>query len=653
MNYLHIDGTNTSEVIEFVTNNYKNRTITNYILEIDILQKILLIMMVDITGTPKIYPNYGAIFPLYNNDKYHLDYTGSYHLNLSLPYSISLLTKEEELYNQYKNKVNILVDQYIFEIFNNKSNNQIINIVNTNNIINTIKTNINIFYPKINEMNININILDSYNNKDIEDLCANINILDNIYFVTYYSGKKHRHTLHKVYYIYNINNNILIDKSNNIETNFKNKDIQELFLKLVVIKSDIVDLDINRLIKGNVIYHISNNKLKIKYIPRIFNLWHIKEIMNMDTSLDYINIDKQEVIISLQDSIIKELPTFSSIINTFTEEIIISNINSQIKSAFSPTNSRYNIDIMYELSPFHKLHKIWAISIQWILPLVLSCYSSCDPFSIGDNDKLTELSLRSFISGFSFFNLSDIFNFNLYSDRDLPDYQIHSTNMIEDIKSDFNYNKTNYDGSDFRVSIDDKGFGFGFELRVFDNCHISNIEYLLELFILLADHTVKLDKDFSINPFNHPVLNIECIKLLKQGWNTIISKEYLDLIHTQLDIEIIIDTPLAYNVINFIYIYLQKIYVSNGKGIGIYSKYLINRKNIINHLPNINKQSWEWAFNQLVWLPNNPNTDLRIIIESEIKKSNNISMLKDNLLTTLGIQFREDIDDILYSLEKF
>ena len=323
---------------------------------------------------------------------------------------------------------------------------------------------------------------------------------------------------------------------------------------------------------------------------------------------------------------------YKSLFDGKLEQFIFSQVVDEIFSQFkynitesvSIINARYNILHKYANKGFHYLHKLWAISIQWLLPLLLACYSSCDPLSIGDGDKLSELSLRLFISGFSFINLINVMDYSLPLGRDVVNWQHKHSDLAKVAKHDFLYTDEDfsYSGSEFRVD-EKKGYQFGFEIRVFDNFDINNVNSLLEFLFLLADKVAYEGKVYRVNPFNNPVLNRESVRILQQGWNTRISREYLDLIESELEIPTsgFRDGLTAYQVCDQIYVWLQDKFIRGGKGMGPYSKYVVNRRTKRHHLPNINKMSWELNFNNLIWKPTNPKTKVRLLIEECIDKA--------------------------------
>ena len=138
------------------------------------------------------------------------------------------------------------------------------------------------------------------------------------------------------------------------------------------------------------------------------------------------------------------------------------------------------------------------------------------------------------------------------------------------------------------------------------------------------------------------------MKICAQGWNTKISSSYLSLLSRELQIPINLPRgTYAYDVCNYIYQYLQTLYIINGRGIGEYGKYLIKRDDKLSSLSNINKLSWELSFKNLVW---DPKCSLYEKIMKVVKNSNRDNLL-DNLALGLPRNYRFDIIDIYYALK--
>ena len=156
-------------------------------------------------------------------------------------------------------------------------------------------------------------------------------------------------------------------------------------------------------------------------------------------------------------------------------------------------------------------------------------------------------------------------------------------------------------------------YNFGMEIRIFDNFNTIYLDQLLELLFLIADHMYasKIDIKTIDNPFNNEILNNTIVKIFKQGWNTSIDREYIEIINRNLNLNLNINPigklTMAFDIIDEIYQYFQGLYILDGRG--HYSKYLIGkddssfckRKLKLKKLPNINRKSWEASFENLYW----------------------------------------------------
>ena len=679
---LHNDSTNSTPVIEFVTINWENKLITESIYEITLLQNLIITLLEEVYKTNFKFVKFGSIFPIrLSEDNYIIDYTGSYHLNLSLPYSKDKLILEEVEYNKNSDILINLVDNYIKTTINLNQNNlqkynnylyldyftKICTIMNlthpdmTSNLLSEIKTKSHISdqiikYREIQKL---------YSKQEFKDIFENDIINKNNIVIRYIISRKINPGDISIYYLIDGKLNPISHKKKRGLINSYN------FIEFYKIINDFFDYNRDILDKqyqnnSSLFITMKNNKLDILLYTGI----HINQFgkllkLGVNYKDYYINYKKdyeeyntikvQENLLSLVEQIIiktQNLNTINDYIKYLLEKHVLDKLQSNFKLIFVGKNEQFNLMYKYQKPGFHNIHHIWAIGIQWLLPLLLSCYGSCDPLSIGDNDKLTELSLRLFISGFSFVNLLDVMTYNLSFTREIFDWQSKSK-LIDLVKNQFEYELEDEfgQGSEFRVDPL-KGFNFGFELRVFDNFDIDLLYQLLEFLFLLADHIAYNDKEYTINPFDNSILNEETLNILKQGWNTIISQDYLDIIEGQLEIptEEYIEERTAYSVVNGIYTWLQYKYIENGKGKGTYSQYLISRDAGILKFPNINRMSWRHTFNNLIWKPI-PKTEIRLKIESVIIEcGDNHTKMTELLMNKLGRDYYSDIEDIIYSL---
>ena len=641
---------------------YKNKLISEYCEELSLKQNIIVNCVSFIRKGEEKDPNKakdinkrymttGSIFPIYDEDgRVAFDYTGSYHLNLSLPYDKDMLSKEEDICNVELEKFK-------------QSANRSISILSTM----TYTQQYNWLLDVKNITSLYDFILETEYGKTRKDIN---NTIDNTVFkymsraFNKYDNPFYRSIFNDIPIIDLSDKNIYFKMTNNPSTivGYKRReDPRESYLEYLdlfytignyQIETDHELKDIVSTLKNDIFDKLSlkqDESIWFSFCSSHYIHYNILNDRQGLTPWQFIGLGSDTMDISMiYDKISR---TFNRYIDT---SVIGKNIFTDLKTYYGYSLNKVYSDyynwLKYTYSDFHKLHKNWAIGIQWIMPLILSCYSSCDPLSIGDNDKLTELSYRIYISYFApFINLDDVMNDNIPIERTYEGKEKRNTKIIQLSKDTFDYENNMYDGNEFRS--EGHGFKFGFELRIFDNFDIELMGMLLEMLILLADHIAYINKHYTFNPYDNDILNTQIIAILKQGWNTKIESNYIDLLNQQLDIKL--DNSKgqdAYTIMNNIYRLLQKTYITKnkskilGKGIGPYGRHMINRGHGIKNFPNVNRESWNYNFNKLIW---NPNTRIKQRITEAISKSNTRDELVVNLQNYLGETYDTDIDDII------
>ena len=729
VNSQHSDSLGDTNCIEFVTVNWKNNPISEAVREVALYQNIILqalniinefntsksdsavgsesksnksiksicLMDSNLTGTGTYYyPIIGSIFPEYQDHKFCLNYTGSYHLNLSLPYDLELLNKEESYYLDDHDKINKFIKKYYLSI-----KLQFINQVDTfqyyltHNPIEEISKEIG----TIEKINFSVTdligkYLKRYSDQQIKYNLPNIrkyftnpeiNYTDFYLCLTFKNKKIKKHC--GISILYQLEDNLInlgnTASFNPIDQKFTNTIIQHLTDKYL-------SIEIQERI--NILLHCHNpsdfSEVTMSYFSGLHSIKNIEQkqipiLIKLESTGDETSYSSN--VISINESSgsgklrfveLKTLfqePEYSDNLIQKIQNFILENFKSIITSAFYTVNYRVNLINKYTKSIFHQLHLKWGIAIQWILPLLLSACSSSDPFSIGDDDKLSELSLRIFIAGSSFVNLVDVMESYFPTGRGTKNFNQDST--LGDKCQDFIYQEKDFSGSEFRV-CPGKGFNFGFELRSLDNFDIQHLDVVLEFLFLLADQTAHLTKSYQENPFSNQIVVDNILRILQQGWNTMIDPQYVQLLKQELEIEFDeteeILTPCltpvgtAYDIINKIYRYLQIKYIKGGKGIGPYSQYTIHRESMyivegrdtIRLIPNINRLSWEYHFRHLIWQPSNEQGEMtnvkKIIIKvlEKYKQPNRFDLtdFQHQLTDLLGSPYSSDIMDIVYAL---
>lgn len=550
---IETDSTLHIPVCEFVTQLFRERTIYQIVQELIMKQNIILrLFEKHLNGTKLKFPCSGSIFPLQVNlnGKQHIthDYTGSYHLNMTLPYKrVDLLDEQKQLIS-YIQRVEKSKQDIVFtgESYDEWVKRQLANCNDA------CKYTFPVQLPHVQLPHTHLSADDEYLLLRLEKAFAELH----------------------------------------------GKSCEELrILRLGTTDLDFVGYMLPTelgvvLPENNTGLILKKNKTQKWCLFTEQTGYRWLKLRTLYRQNKQLNISGKNVIQSDEQGQI----IFDHVINTYYQNqatAVMENLVIQYK---------------YRKGTIHFLHRNWAIGIQFILPIILACYSSGDPMSVTGGNMLPALSLRLFISGYCFINLVDVLHYNIPLQRKLSKFQIQHSQLIEMMHTHGIGSKIK-DGAEFRCDRR-HGLDFGFELRCFDNFDTSHMEVLLELLFLLADHLhTVLEKGFIINPFNHPTINTIIEKICFSGWKTEMTTEYIQLLNEQLQLEVPTNPlPTAYGLCNTIYQMLQRLYITQtGAGKGVFGKYVIRRETTpsadieIRSLPNINRDSWNDAFRDLIY----------------------------------------------------
>lgn len=640
---LDADSINSGAVVEFKTRVWQNQNIADSVQQVSVEQYLVLVLAnfaIEATSSPIYYAKYGSIFPLVNprSDRHSLDYTGSYHLNLSLPYDVETLRTEQDQYMEVTNWVKRDFQDAVEKLRDTHS--EWYGLFQRENVLDSILHDLPLVAEKLDAQTLRY-FHQTYDKKIQQFMNPAITqIIDQdkapLSDFSFRILVKDRGAVLGCYH-YNPSSNMAIF----LENVKINESTPENIMSLYRQCHQVLQLPE---FAGKQSWH---NNMMIRFVkdgvfirPRILKGGLEPHEQHIPLHLPHTPPDLEPLVIHMIDLL---------------KKYIEKSLNNNLKYVFNEINTFVNLQTKYQISNFHHLHKQWAIGIQWVMPLLLSCYSSCDPFSIGDGNRLSELSLRLFISGFNFINQSNIKQYQLSDERELLPWQ-KKNNLYQNSERQFSYRGSPPEAGEFRVDERQHGFQFGFELRVFDNFDIIHLDTLLEFLFLVADQVAHADYPYTKNPFTSEILNNSTFQILKQGWNTTITSKYRKLLNEQLQLRIPTTGEMtSYEVINHIYHQLQREYLdlATGKGMGIYTKHLVKRPASVQglqDLPNINRESWEHHFVNLVWNPTPP-TPTRKIIESAILRAPSQSHLYQLLHDELHEGFQDDIWDIIYTLE--
>jgi len=710
-----------------------------------ILKEQIIEELQNLNNTHIVYPEFGYILPLDSDDigkddlegqirqntgwpHLEMDYTGSYHFNLTLPYDDSLILKEESEYNKLCEEIDEYVDDILDTIsFNDggKTLPQRISVWIDKSIRNLFiskiggKSQYNKIFP------VSKDIIDANEAVEKNKIKENMELINDICCV--YKQEEPAKIFEYIYAEYvKVTDSVNRPGQRTLKLylnfnqklypldNLHNPKLRALLRNLHVLIKEIerVKMDMMGKFKYFIRFTVTKNTEGVSIVTPHCS-YVMRDFITYESDFSYLNrqfYKTDEMIISGGPKWAQSSSKLKIIFDKYnynkktsyndialdlfhlTDIAIKQVIKQSTFNILEDVLDFYKLHIKYTKINFSKIHHEWACSIQWFSPLLLSAFGSCDPFSIGDNNKLSELSFRIFISGYNFVNMTNIRDLMLPTGEDHSDVNPRQTSKYQK-KSRLEKNVVNTFGYDydkitdqrkgedrlhvaneFRVDTS-KGFKFGFELRLFDHFPSIHCEVLLEFLFLLAEF-IHDDTDSNTkglpegNPYDNLNYDKDILKILSQGWNQPFPKHYEKFLIKNFGLEISKtcrtsrggSRPYVYDVINDIYKQLQLRYIDNqGKGKGKYVSHILERnieeqkKNPIKMLPNINRGSWTSAFNQFVWNLE-PKTRIRVKIEKileelKVKKSVHIGYLRRLLKVNLNRFYHMDVDDIIYALE--
>lgn len=309
---------------------------------------------------------------------------------------------------------------------------------------------------------------------------------------------------------------------------------------------------------------------------------------------------------------------------------------------------------------FIDLHKNFANQIQWIQPLLLSVFFSPDQLSI-INDKTSQGSFRVFQVGWGMFSSSDVSKISKTTGISRMSNQsmkwislLNFENKNKFDKCDLNFIKTKEPnakslyGSDFRTfgpiiqkfdkiereNASGMKVPYGLELRIFDNFNSCNINSLMKIIVLIAENSRKFKTPDYV--YDNKIWQSTIINISKNGWNGIISTQYIHLLEKMLNINL----SNKYKRADLVFQDLVNKLVDKNKN-GLFVKLMSNKFNSVT-IPNINREAMKVSFQKFL------ESDVdKIITKSKYTKKEFEKLLESRFNKTVS----NNINDVLYALK--
>jgi len=316
---------------------------------------------------------------------------------------------------------------------------------------------------------------------------------------------------------------------------------------------------------------------------------------------------------------------------------------------------------------FRNMHYNFGAMFQWIEPLLLAAYFSCDQEAMGTKKKKIRGSFRVARVGWGNFAGSDMrkktTGVGRYADI-LPywrkNFQFDESEIVDQCMprnpgleedqavSSFSSNIRTFgpptpNKPKNRVSGAKMTIPNGVEIRIFDHFPTIYLLSLLQIIILIAANSATTTvKDFVYED-KEWITTLQQIML--QGWKYNVSDLFIQKIKNVLGLQVVkFKSSRAYDVLCGL---VDTLYEKNKDSDIVFMMYGALKKPFI---PSINKYSWDFAF-MLRLLKDKDLYKKYLIFIDKIIDESDVNVFKKKVVEVFGDDWKNNADDILWFLE--
>jgi hypothetical protein len=327
---------------------------------------------------------------------------------------------------------------------------------------------------------------------------------------------------------------------------------------------------------------------------------------------------------------------------------------------------------------FVKIHQDFGNQFQWLEPLLISSFFSPETFTRMVEDRKIEGSFRIMTVGWGNMGSSDVRKLGITGITRGSNIKTKWRKGLK-YKSSKKLTKCNstgktlkYKGSVDLLLGDLRTFGFtktmeeckklmsgyddhdcpkvdggvlkppnGLEIRIFDHFQAKHLEDLLRIIVLIAANSQRHPPTTYV--YTNRVWNKTLRDIMRHGWNTRVSNQYINILRSELGLDIHTDSFLAYDVFKTV---VNELFDKNHQH--SVCSLMMNEPMKRPNVPQINRQCWEISFNK-TWLSdslkacNNMAKKRKIYTRKEFCKTINYYLTPKNKYL--------HFDDIIYALE--
>ncbi len=316
---------------------------------------------------------------------------------------------------------------------------------------------------------------------------------------------------------------------------------------------------------------------------------------------------------------------------------------------------------------FIDTHYNFGAMFQWIEPLLLASYFSCDQDAVGKAEKRIRGSFRVARVGWGNFAGSDMRKktkgVGRYADvkqswRD--GFNFYESNIINYCNVPFKSNKETAihsfssnirtfapsitANSKERISGAPMKIPNGMEIRIFDHFPILYLKSLLQIIILVASNSTRTTVESFVYEDAEWIDTIR--KIMLEGWRAEVSPVYVKKLEKIMKLEGV--QVSSYQAFDVLCGFVEKLYEVNKSSDYVFLMY---GKQNLPQIPKINKFSWDFAF-MLKLLKDDASYGNFIRLLQKMTKSTNIDDIHGFVIESMGNTWDNNWKDIMYFLDE-
>ena len=262
---------------------------------------------------------------------------------------------------------------------------------------------------------------------------------------------------------------------------------------------------------------------------------------------------------------------------------------------------------------FVKQHQNFANQLQWIEPLLMAAFFSCDDTAMGTSLKKVRGSFRIMRVGWGNLAGSDIRKFpkgigrysniktfwregldfyNINKLKSCSSVTIQEPGAISALSSNFRtFGSTDPLHPDERKSGAPMTIPNGIEFRIFDHFPTEYLQELCKLIIYVAENSRLHETKKYV--YKNKAWNDAVKVIMEEGWKAFLSEAYIKEIRKVLGLKIKTKNYQAYNVLEVI---TKELFHKHKSGDWTYLMLEPESRKTAPQLPKINQRSWELGF---------------------------------------------------------